>query len=73
MNHTHYTGLANEDRRIHQELVAMGYTDADASNSQSVVAKAFNQIRDLLTWMRWKAEVGVYGCRIGAPRHACQA
>lgn len=73
MNQKHYTGLANEDRRIHQELVAMGYTDAEASESQGALAKLFNQLTDLLTWMRWKGEVGVYGCRIGAPRHVCKA
>ncbi|MGB2130654.1 MAG: hypothetical protein ACPHXW_04450 [Marinobacterium sp.] len=71
MNMKHYTGLANEDRRIHQELVAMGYTDAvEAPVSQSAIAKAFNQLTDLLTWMRWKAEISVNGCRIGAPRRA---
>ncbi len=73
MQMKHYTGLANEDRRIHQELVAMGYTDADASRTPGAVAKMFNQLTELLTWMRWKAEVGVYGYRIGAPRHAKQA
>lgn len=69
MNMKHYTGIASDDRRIHQELIAMGYTDADAPVNQDRAAKAFNQLVDLLTWMRWKAEISVNGCRIGAPRH----
>ena len=28
--------------------------------------KAFEAAGEFITWMRWKGEVGVYGCRVGA-------
>ena len=61
-----YTGIANDDRRIHQELIAMGYADTPYQAEAGALSKLLSQAADFLTWMRWKGEVGVYGCRIGA-------
>jgi len=66
MKFNQYTGIANDDRRIHQELIAMGYADQPLQAEPGAVAKLLTQASEFLTWMRWKGEVGVYGCRIGA-------
>ena len=66
MNVKHYTGIPNEDRRIHQELVAMGYTDCSEEQGPGAFARLLKQAGDVLTWMRWKGEIAVSGRRIGA-------
>lgn len=66
MKFNQYTGNANDDRRIHQELIAMGYADQPYRGEPGAVSKMLAQAADFLTWMRWKGEVSVYGCRIGA-------
>jgi len=66
MRFNQYTGIADDDRRIHQELIAMGYADQSAQAEPGRVARLLAQASEFLTWMRWKGEVGVYGCRIGA-------
>jgi hypothetical protein len=44
----------------------MGYADQPYKGESGAVSKMLAQAADFLTWMRWKGEVGVYGCRIGA-------
>lgn len=66
MKFNQYTGIPNDDRRIHQELIAMGYADQPCKAEAGALSKLLSQTADFLTWMRWKGEVGVYGCRIGA-------
>ncbi|MBA4502763.1 hypothetical protein [Marinobacterium marinum] len=66
MNKKHYTGFPNEDRRIHLELVAMGYTECSQEQGPGAFARWFKQVGDLLTWMRWKGEIAVSGHRVGA-------
>lgn len=66
MNNTVYTGIANDDRRIAAELQAMGAFDQAQADEKSAFLKAIEAAGDFITWMRWKGEVGVYGCRIGA-------
>ncbi|MBR9827712.1 MAG: hypothetical protein GYB41_03545 [Oceanospirillales bacterium] len=66
MNEKHYTGIPHEDRRIHLELVAMGYTECSEEHGPSACARLLKQVGELLTWMRWKGEIAVSGHRIGA-------
>lgn len=60
-----YTGVANDDRRIAEELQAMGAFDGIEAK-ESMLSHAMEAVGQFLTWMRWKGEVGVYGCRVGA-------
>ncbi|WP_036228686.1 hypothetical protein [Marinobacterium jannaschii] len=64
-NHS-YTGIANDDRRIQQELQAMGAFDAAQDDQPSLLLDMLRSTSQFLTWLRWKGEVGVYGCRVGA-------
>ena len=66
MKNTVYTGIANDDRRIAAELQAMGAFDQAQADEKSVLVKAIEAAGEFVTWMRWKGEVGVYGCRVGA-------
>lgn len=66
MKNTVYTGIANDDRRIAAELQAMGAFDQAQADEPSTMDKALSAAGEFLTWMRWKGEVGVYGCRVGA-------
>ncbi|GAA0695449.1 hypothetical protein GCM10009104_23980 [Marinobacterium maritimum] len=66
MNEKHYTGFPNEDRRIHLELVAMGYTECSEEQGPGAFARLLKKAGELLTWMRWKGEIAVSGHRIGA-------
>ncbi len=66
MKNTVYTGLANDDRRIAEELQAMGAFDQPQADEKSALAKMIAAVSEFVTWMRWKGEVGVYGCRVGA-------
>lgn len=61
-----FTGVANDDRRIAEELQAMGAFDQGVEDKESVFSQAVEAVGQFLTWMRWKGEVGVYGCRVGA-------
>jgi hypothetical protein len=61
-----YTGLANDDRRIEAELQAMGAFDISTPDEKSALAQLLEAVSEFVTWMRWKGEVGVYGCRVGA-------
>ncbi len=65
LNNMSFTGVANDDRRIAAELQAMGAFD-EVETPDSALSKAFEAIGSFMTWMRWKGEVGVYGCRVGA-------
>lgn len=66
MKNTVYTGIANDDRRIAAELQAMGAFDQAQADEKSALVKAIEAASEFVTWMRWKGEVGVYGCRVGA-------
>lgn len=66
LNGMNFTGVANDDRRIAEELQAMGAFDQSAEIKESVLSQAVEAVGQFLTWMRWKGEVGVYGCRVGA-------
>jgi len=66
MKNTVYTGIANDDRRIAAELQAMGAFDEAQADEKSALAKMLDAAGEFVTWMRWKGEVGVYGCRVGA-------
>ncbi|MBE9398059.1 hypothetical protein IOQ59_12395 [Pontibacterium sp. N1Y112] len=66
MKNTVYTGIANDDRRIAAELQAMGAFDQAQADEKSALVKAIEAAGEFVTWMRWKGEVGVYGCRVGA-------
>lgn len=66
MHMKHYTGLYHDDRRIHQELVAMGYTESCKAQARSAFARRLQQVGEFLTWLRWKGEIAVCGHRIGA-------
>ncbi|WP_372830923.1 hypothetical protein [Pontibacterium sp.] len=72
MKNTVYTGIANDDRRIAAELQAMGAFDQAQADEKSALVKAIEAAGEFVTWMRWKGEVGVYGCRVGAA-HARRA
>lgn len=61
-----FTGIENDDRRIAQELQAMGAFDMAQDDQLSAVTTALEATGQFLTWLRWKGEVGVYGCRVGA-------
>jgi len=61
-----FTGVECDDRRIAGELQSMGYFDEQREDEKSVLAKAFEATGNFITWMRWKGEVNVYGCRVGA-------
>lgn len=66
MKNTVYTGVACDDRRIAAELQAMGAFDQAQADEKSALVKAIEAAGEFITWMRWKGEVGVYGCRVGA-------
>lgn len=66
MNKQYYTGIANDDRRIQHELQAMGAFDNNSAAQSSSKEGWMTSIAEFVTWMRWKGEVGVYGCRVGA-------
>ncbi|MGB0468483.1 MAG: hypothetical protein ACPGF7_13275 [Pontibacterium sp.] len=65
MNNSIFTGLPDDDRRINSELQAMGAFDKPLPEKPSTLKQAFSYAGELITWMRWKGEVGVYGCRVG--------
>lgn len=60
-----FTGIASDDRRIQAELQAMGAFDNPEEKQASSIAQMFESIGQFAEWMRWKGEVGVYGCRVG--------
>lgn len=66
LNRMTFTGVANDDRRIARELQAMGAFDQPQTDKHSSIAQVFEAVGQFITWMRWKGEVGVYGCRVGA-------
>ncbi|MCV6587926.1 MAG: hypothetical protein OIF57_02685 [Marinobacterium sp.] len=66
MNQTTFTGVAADDRRIAAELQAMGAFDQPEIHEPSAINRMFEPVTQFLTWMRWKGEYGVYGCRVGA-------
>ncbi len=66
MKNQYYTGIASDDRRIQQELQAMGAFDNGDAVQNSSEKGWLTSIAQFVTWMRWKGEVGVYGCRVGA-------
>ena len=61
-----FTGVECDDRRIAGELQAMGYFDEPRDEQKSLLSKVIEATGNFVTWMRWKGEVGVYGCRVGA-------
>ncbi len=61
-----FTGIPNDDRRIARELQAMGAYDAPQAEPQTLLSRHLEAIGQFVTWLRWKGEVGVYGCRVGA-------
>ncbi len=61
-----FTGIAIDDRRIQAELQAMGAFDNKKKKKASSIADMIESISEFAEWMRWKGEVGVYGCRVGA-------
>ncbi|MCW8884673.1 MAG: hypothetical protein OQK12_05375 [Motiliproteus sp.] len=61
-----FTGIADDDRRIARELQAMGAYDQPFEEGPSVLAKFLEPVTNFITWMRWKGEVNVYGCRVAA-------
>ncbi|SFG41428.1 hypothetical protein [Neptunomonas qingdaonensis] len=61
-----FTGITNDDRRIQAELQAMGAFDNPEEKQATSIAQMFDAIGQFSEWMRWKGEVGVYGCRVGA-------
>jgi len=66
MSHKVFTGIANDDRRIAAELQAMGAFDQPAEEQHSLLGDMVEAVGQFITWMRWKGEYGVYGCRVGA-------
>jgi len=72
MNNRVYTGLEADDRRIARDLQAMGAFDQGADDSPSYLSQKLESINQFITWMRWKGEVSVYGCRVGVNRSAMQ-
>ncbi|MDO6564481.1 hypothetical protein Q4488_13910 [Amphritea sp. 1_MG-2023] len=66
MKQSVFTGVACDDRRIANELQAMGYYDEYGSEKSSLMSTLLTAVSGFITWMRWKGEVGVYGCRVGA-------
>lgn len=67
MNRSPYTGLPNDDRRIAEELQAMGAFDGQP-HTPSRLEQSLASLAELLTWLRWKGEIAAYGCRIGVSR-----
>ncbi len=65
VNDMEFTGVANDDRRIAAELQAMGAFDG-IEEKASFWGHTIEAVGQFITWMRWKGEVGVYGCRVGA-------
>lgn len=61
-----FTGVECDDRRITGELQAMGYFDGRGEEPKSHLVKMIEATGNFITWMRWKGEVGVYGCRVAA-------
>ncbi|BBB25833.1 hypothetical protein [Amphritea japonica] len=61
-----FTGVECDDRRIAGELQAMGYCESHTEESKSTFSKLLEAVGNFVTWMRWKGEVGVYGCRVAA-------
>jgi hypothetical protein len=61
-----FTGIADDDRRIAAELQAMGAFDTPEMEQASTFAQVLVSISDFVEWTRWKGEVAVYGCRVGA-------
>tara|TARA_R110002096_G_scaffold354731_1_gene547935 strand:+ start:164 stop:442 length:279 start_codon:yes stop_codon:yes gene_type:complete len=72
MNNRVYTGIAADDRRIARDLQAMGAFDQGSEDAPSYLAKKLEPLSQFITWMRWKGEVAVYGCRVGVSRTAMQ-
>lgn len=66
LNGMKFTGVNCDDRRIAGELQAMGAFDNPAPEKDSKLALMIEAVGQFITWMRWKGEVGVYGCRVGA-------
>ena len=66
MNNKVFTGLPDDDRRIARELQAMGAFEHSTEDKETSLSKAFEAITQFVTWMRWKGEVNVYGCRVAA-------
>lgn len=65
LNGMKFTGVANDDRRIAAELQAMGAFEGQ-EEKVSIFSQMVEAVGQFVTWMRWKGEVGVYGCRVGA-------
>ena len=61
-----YTGIKADDRRINRELLAMGAFDTPQADPPSKLSQALEAVEQFVTWMRWKGEASVYGCRVGA-------
>ncbi|RTE64751.1 hypothetical protein EH243_15320 [Amphritea opalescens] len=66
MKQSVFTGVECDDRRIASELQAMGYYDEYGNETTSTISSMFAAVSGFITWMRWKGEVGVYGCRVAA-------
>lgn len=66
MKQSVFTGIECDDRRIASELQAMGYYDESGREEKSAIMSLWASVSSFITWMRWKGEVGVYGCRVGA-------
>lgn len=66
MNKMVFTGVECDDRRIAGELQAMGCFDEAREDKKSALAKMIEATGNFITWMRWKGEVSVYGCRVAA-------
>lgn len=66
MNQPNYTGLPQDDRRITAELQAMGAFNQATAAPSSTLTSTLKNIGQFITWLRWKGEVSVYGCRVGA-------
>ncbi len=63
-----FTGIAADDRRITRDLMAMGAFDQAEQERPSMLSKQLKAVQQFITWMRWKGEVSVYGCRVGVDR-----
>lgn len=44
----------------------MGCFDEAREDKKSALAKIIEATGNFITWMRWKGEVSVYGCRVAA-------
>lgn len=64
-NNMSFTGIAEDDRRIARDLMAMGAFDQGQEDQPSRLARKIEAVQQFITWMRWKGEVSVYGCRVG--------